>query len=59
MAHISIHNVQTLKIDKYQLDSDTYVCRITFKCLTSISKQESFEEIILFSENKETFDKIS
>ena len=58
MAHISIHNVRNVKIEKYKLDSDTQVCRITFECLSPVSKQESYEEITLFSQNKETFDEI-
>lgn len=56
MANISIHNVKTVEINKYKLDSDTQVCRITIECQSLISKEISYEEITLFSDKKETFD---
>ena len=55
MACISIHNVKNIEIDKYQLDSGTWVCKLEITCQTKISKQESNETISLFSENKKVF----
>jgi len=58
MVCITIHNVKNIEIDKYQLDSGTWVCKIFITCQTEIFKDESNEEISLFSKNKETFDNI-
>lgn len=58
MACISIHNVKNIKIDKYQLDSGTWVCKIYITCQTEISKEESNEEITLFTKNNKIFKNI-
>jgi len=55
MVNISIHYVKNIEIDKYQLDSGTWVCKINIRCITPVLEQESSEEICLFSDNKELF----
>ena len=59
MAHITIHNIDTIELDKYQLDSGTYVCKITFHCSIPKLKQDFYEEITLFSENKNCFENLN
>lgn len=58
MADINIHNVKNIEIDKYQLDSGTWVCKIYITSQTKISKEEYKEDITLFAENKKTFNNI-
>lgn len=58
MVDINIHNVKNIEIDKYQLDSGTWVCKIYIISQTRISKEESKDDITLFGENKKTFNNI-
>lgn len=52
MAYISIHNVIKIEVDKYQLDSGTYVCKIYITSESKMGKIISNENIILFSDKK-------
>ena len=58
MACISIHNVKNVQIEKYLLDSGTWVCKIVCNCITPVLEQESCEEISLFSKDKRNFDNL-
>ena len=55
MTDVNIHHVQSIKIEKYQLNSGTWICKIDVFCKIKLTGQESYENITLFSENKETY----
>ena len=52
---LSIHNVKNIEIEKYQLDSGTWVCKIDILTETRISKQITIESLSLFTQNKQLF----
>ena len=55
MADITIHHVEKIEIDKYQLDSGTWVCKIDILSKIELTGQESKESITLFSTNNKIF----
>jgi len=59
MANIGIHNVDNIELDKYQLSSGTWVCKITIHSSIPQLKQESVEEICLFSQNENCFENLN
>ena len=54
MVSINIHNVEKVEIDKFWLDSETFVLKMKY---TNIKKEKT--EIIVFSKTKELFNNIN
>ena len=58
MAELNIHHVNNIEVEKYQLDSGTWVCKIKINCKCKLIDLDNYEYITLFGENKKTFNNI-
>ena len=50
MVNITIHRIEKVEIEKYWLDTDTFVCKLI---LRNIKKERN--QVILFSKSSEIF----
>ena len=53
MPYINIHNVEKVEIDKFWLDSETFVLKMKF-----INNKNEKTEIVVFSKHSEPFNYI-